>query len=176
MGISNLSVAVNISALEFRHRDFFTHALAIFVATGVDQTHVQLELTESVLMNDVAASALLLAKFKAMGVQIAVDDFGTGYSSLSYLNEFPIDVLKIDQSFVKAIDAGTEAGRDGAIVSAVIDMGRNLHQRVIAEGVEDEVQLAFLKTHNCDEGQGFLFSQPVDAMRMQAMLGNGKRG
>ncbi|AWL06971.1 two-component system response regulator [Massilia oculi] len=175
MGIPNLSVSVNVSALEFRHRDFFTHAVAIFDATGVDQTHIQLELTESVLMHDVAASALLLAKFKAMGVQIAVDDFGTGYSSLSYLNEFPIDVLKIDQSFVKAIDVRTEAGRNGAIVSAVIDMGKNLHKRVIAEGVEDEAQLAFLKDHNCDEGQGFLFSQPVSAVRMQAMLGNGGR-
>ena len=174
--ILEVSVAVNISTLEFRHRDFLANALAIFDATGVDRARIQLELTESVLMHDVAASALLLAKFKAMGVQIAVDDFGTGYSSLSYLNEFPIDVLKIDQSFVKAIEAEKGAGRNGAIVSAVIDMGRNLHQRVIAEGVEDEVQLAFLKNHKCNEGQGFLFSQPVDAARIRAMLGNDRRG
>lgn len=170
-GMPDVSVAVNISALEFRHRDFFTHALAIFHATGVDRSRVQLELTESVLMHDVAASADLLGKFKAMGVQIAVDDFGTGYSSLSYLNQFPIDMLKIDQSFVKAIDA--VAGGNGAIVSAVIDMGRNLHQRVVAEGVENEEQLAFLKDHECGEGQGFLFSQPVDATQMGAMLYNG---
>jgi len=168
IGISDVSVAVNISALEFRHRDFFAHALAIFDATGVDKARVQLELTESVLMHDVAASAHLLASFKAIGVQIAVDDFGTGYSSLSYLNQFPIDVLKIDRSFVKGIDAG--AIRNGAIVSAVIDMGRNLHQRVIAEGVEDEVQLAFLRKHRCDEGQGFLFSRPLDAVQMAAMF------
>jgi len=172
-GMPDVSVAVNISALEFRHRDFFTHALAIFDATGVDRTHVQLELTESVLMHDVAASAHLLVKFKAMGVQIVVDDFGTGYSSLSYLSQFPIDMLKIDQSFVKAID--TKEGRNGAIVSAVIDMGRNLHQRVIAEGVEDEAQLAFLKNHECSEGQGFLFSRPIDAAQMGAMLGNAMR-
>lgn len=171
MGIPEISIAVNISSLEFRHRDFFAHALAIFVATGVDRAHIQLELTESVLMHDVAASALLLAKLKALGIQIAVDDFGTGYSSLSYLNDFPIDVLKIDQSFVKAIGAGAGPGRNGAIVSAVIDMGKNLHQRVIAEGVEDEAQLAFLKNHNCNEGQGFLFSHPVSAAQMQAMLG-----
>jgi len=170
-GMADVSVAVNISALEFRHRDFFAHALAIFEATGVDRARVQLELTESVLMHDVSASAHLLDKFKAMGVQIAVDDFGTGYSSLSYLNQFPIDMLKIDQSFVKAIDAG--GGHNGAIVSAVIGMGKNLHQRVIAEGVEDEVQLAFLKNHNCSEGQGFLFSRPLDAARMEAMLNNG---
>jgi diguanylate cyclase (GGDEF)-like protein/PAS domain S-box-containing protein len=170
-GISAVSIAVNISALEFRHRDFFDHALTILEASGVDPACLQLELTESVLMRDVATSAGLLAKFKAMGVQIAVDDFGTGYSSLSYLNQFPIDVLKIDQSFVKAIDAGAES--NGAIVSAVIDMGKNLHQRVIAEGVEDEAQLAFLKIHKCNEGQGYLFSHPVNAARMQAMLNTG---
>ncbi len=174
LGISNVSIAVNISALEFRHRDFFADALAIFDATGVDRMHVQLELTESVLMHDVAASARLLTMFKAMGVQIAVDDFGTGYSSLSYLNEFPIDVLKIDQSFVRAIKAEVGAVSNGAIVSAVIDMGKNLHQRVIAEGVEEEAQLAFLKHHHCNEGQGFLFSHPVDATRMQYMLDTGK--
>jgi diguanylate cyclase (GGDEF)-like protein/PAS domain S-box-containing protein len=170
-GISPVSIAVNVSALEFRHRDFFDHALSVFDATGVDPACLQLELTESVLMRDVATSAGLLAKFKAIGVQIAVDDFGTGYSSLSYLNQFPIDVLKIDQSFVKAIDAG--AGSNGAIVSAVISMGKNLHKRVIAEGVEDERQLAFLKLHKCNEGQGYLFSRPVNAAQMQAMLNTG---
>jgi diguanylate cyclase (GGDEF)-like protein len=170
-GIAPVSIAVNVSALEFRHRDFFDHALVILETTGVDPTCLQLELTESVLMRDVAASACLLAKFKAMGVQIAVDDFGTGYSSLSYLNQFPIDVLKIDQSFVKAIDAGLES--NGVIVSAVIGMGKNLHQRVIAEGVEDEDQLAFLDAHGCDEGQGYFFSEPVNAVRMQAMLSTG---
>ncbi|KAK0340975.1 hypothetical protein LTR94_028306, partial [Friedmanniomyces endolithicus] len=99
--ILEVSVAVNISTLEFRHRDFLANALAIFDATGVDRARIQLELTESVLMHDVAASALLLAKFKAMGVQIAVDDFGTGYSSLSALHQFPLTGLKIDRSFVK---------------------------------------------------------------------------
>ena len=170
-GIAAVSIAVNVSALEFRHRDFFDHALAVLHATGVDPACLQLELTESVLMRDVAASADLLAKFKAIGVQIAVDDFGTGYSSLSYLNQFPIDVLKIDQSFVKAIDA--QRGSNGAIVSAVIGMGKNLHQRVIAEGVEDAGQLAFLKAHKCNEGQGYLFSRPVNAAQMQAMLNTG---
>ena len=170
-GIAPVSIAVNVSALEFRHRDFFDHALVILETTGVDPTCLQLELTETVLMHDVAASARLLAKFKMMGVQIAVDGFGTGYSSLSYLNQFPIDVLKIDQSFVKAIDAGLES--NGAIVSAVIGMGKNLHQRVIAEGVEEEGQFAFLDAHGCDEGQGYFFSEPVDAVHMQAMLSTG---
>lgn len=167
-GMAPVSIAVNVSAMEFRHRDFFDHAQVIFEATGVDPSCLQLELTESVLMRDVAATAGLLAKFKAMGVQIAVDDFGTGYSSLSYLNEFPIDVLKIDQSFVRAIDGSF--GGNGAIVSAVIGMGKSLRQRVIAEGIENEVQLAFLKLHGCGEGQGYFFSKPVDADQMQAML------
>jgi diguanylate cyclase (GGDEF)-like protein len=168
LGISPVSIAVNVSALEFRHRDFFSHALAIIGASGADPSCLQLELTESVLMHDVACSADLLARFKALGVQIAVDDFGTGYSSLSYLNQFPIDVLKIDQSFVRSIDAGAES--NGAIVSAVIDMGKNLHQRVIAEGVEDEEQLAFLKDHKCNEGQGYLFSRPLEAAGMLPLL------
>ncbi|RZA34511.1 MAG: EAL domain-containing protein [Lysobacteraceae bacterium] len=167
-GLSRVQIAVNVSALEFRHRDFFEHALAVIESSGVDPACLQLELTESVLMRDVAASAALLAKFKAMGVEIAVDDFGTGYSSLSYLNQFPIDVLKIDQSFVRAIDGMSEG--NGAIVSAVIGMGRSLHHRVIAEGIEDATQLSFLKRHGCSEGQGYFFSQPVEASRMQAML------
>jgi diguanylate cyclase (GGDEF)-like protein/PAS domain S-box-containing protein len=170
-GISPVSIAVNVSALEFRHREFFDRLLSVFEETGADPACLQLELTESVLMRDVASSAGLLAKLKTMGVQIAVDDFGTGYSSLSYLNQFPIDVLKIDQSFVRAIDAG--AGSNGAIVGAVISMGKNLQQRVIAEGVEEESQFAFLKAHACNEGQGFWFSRPVNAVQMQAMLGAG---
>jgi len=170
-GIPGVSIAVNVSAVEFRQRDFFDHALAILEETGADPGCLQLELTETVLMRDVATSADLLAKFKAVGVKIAVDDFGTGYSSLSYLSQFPIDVLKIDQSFVRAIDG--EAGKNGAIVGAVIDMGKNLHQRVIAEGVEDEEQLAFLKAHKCNEAQGYLFSRPVDAALMQAMFATG---
>jgi len=167
-GLAPVSIAINVSALEFRHRDFFDHAMTVFKSSGVAPASLQLELTESVLMRDVAASAELLTKFKAIGVQIAVDDFGTGYSSLSYLNQFPIDLLKIDQSFVKAID-GTQDG-NGAIVSAVIGMGKSLNQRVIAEGIENATQLDFLKLHGCNEGQGYFFSEPLDAARMQATL------
>jgi len=168
LGIPDVSIAVNVSAVEFRQRDFFDRALAILEETGADPGCLQLELTETVLMRDVATSADLLARFKAIGVTIAVDDFGTGYSSLSYLSQFPIDVLKIDQSFVRAIDGA--AGKNGAIVGAVIDMGKNLHQRVIAEGVEDEEQLAFLKAHACTEAQGYLFSRPVPAVRIRKLL------
>lgn len=168
-GLGPVSIAVNVSAMEFRHRDFFDQARAIFDATGADPACLQLELTESVLMRDVATSARLLAQFKAMGVQIAVDDFGTGYSSLSYLSAFPIDVLKIDQSFVRVIDGSLDS--NGAIVSAVIGMGRSLHHRVVAEGIENARQLDFLRRQGCGEGQGYYFSKPVDAARMQALLG-----
>lgn len=154
-GIGPLSVAVNISALEFRDKDFLNNLTQITHTTGMDPRQLQLELTESVLMRNVAASQTLLQALKKLGVLLAVDDFGTGYSSLSYLSQLPIDVLKIDQSFVQTIagDAG-----NGVIVDAVISMGTSLRQRVIAEGVETMDQLDFLNEHRCHEGQGYLFS------------------
>ncbi|MDP2056327.1 MAG: EAL domain-containing protein, partial [Thiobacillus sp.] len=115
-----------------------------------------------------------LEALKAMGVQLAIDDFGTGYSSLSYLKRFPIDTLKIDQSFVRDIVTNAD---DATIVAAVIGMGRNLKQRVIAEGVETYAQLAFLQARNCDEGQGFHFSHPLSAEDFAQLLvtGNNER-
>ena len=169
-GIDLISVAVNVSALEFRHKEFFDNVRTTLQDTGMKPHCLQFELTESVLMRDVVASTEVLAKFKEMGVKIAVDDFGTGYSSLSYLNQFPIDVLKIDQSFVHAISPDTNKG---VIVSAVIGMGNSLRQRVIAEGVENRGQLEFLRAKHCDEGQGNLFSQPLDASQMQVLLAAG---
>jgi EAL domain-containing protein (putative c-di-GMP-specific phosphodiesterase class I) len=109
----------------------------------------------------------LLEALKAMGVRLAIDDFGTGYSSLSYLRRFPIDALKIDQSFVRDIASDAD---DTAIIGAVIGMGKNLNHRVIAEGVETAEQLAFLRTRQCDEGQGFLFSPPVSAEDFACLL------
>ena len=112
----------------------------------------------------------ILQELKNMGMQLAVDDFGTGYSSLSYLKKFPIDVLKIDQSFVRDIDS--DSG-NGIIVSAVIAMGNNLEQRVVAEGVEDTRQLAFLKERHCEEGQGYFFSRPLASKEFAALLATG---
>ena len=108
----------------------------------------------------------VLKKLKAMGVRLAIDDFGTGYSSLSYLRQFPIDTLKVDQSFVNRINADTN---DATIINAVINMGSNLNHRVIAEGVETE-QVAFLQAHGCDEGQGYYFSRPVPASQFAKLL------
>jgi EAL domain-containing protein (putative c-di-GMP-specific phosphodiesterase class I) len=155
--------------VEFAHKGFLESVVLILEETGLDPQYLELELTESILMHDAKASASLLAALKAIGVQLAIDDFGTGYSSLSYLRRFPIDTLKIDQSFVRDIATNTE---DATIVSAVIGMGRS-HQQVIAEGVETEEQLVFLRSHQCDQGQGFLFSHPVPAEEFGRLLQNG---
>lgn len=159
-GLESMTIAVNISALEFRHKDFLDGVRQILQETGLDPRLLQLELTESVLMRNVETSTTLLHALKEMGVQLAVDDFGTGYSSLSYLKQFPIDVLKIDRSFVQDISANKD---NGVIVSAVIGMGASLNQKVIAEGVETQEQLSFLTAHHCKEGQGHFFGWPVPA-------------
>ncbi len=159
-GLSAVTVAVNISAIEFRHKDFLAGVALILQETGLIPCYLELELTESILMQDAEASAIVLQALKAMGVRLAIDDFGTGYSSLSYLKRFPINTLKIDQSFVRDIVTDPD---DGTIVGAIIGMGKNLNQRVIAEGVETPEQLAFLRTRQCDEGQGFLFHHPLSS-------------
>jgi EAL domain-containing protein (putative c-di-GMP-specific phosphodiesterase class I) len=136
----------------------------------LDPRYLELELTETVLMRHADSTAYALAKLKAIGVRLAVDDFGTGYSSLSYLTRFPIDALKLDQSFVHDIIDRS----DGAIVvSAVISMGKSLKHRIIAEGVETLEQLAFLQVHGCDEGQGYYFSRPVVAQQFSKLVETG---
>ena len=128
--------------------------------TGLDPSHLAFELTESGLMQDTESTIAVLHALKKMGVQVAIDDFGTGYSSLSYLRRFPIDTLKIDQSFVRDIQDGKG---DALLVSAIIAMGHSLNLQVVAEGIETSQQLAFLQAHRCVEGQGYYFSQPVAA-------------
>ena len=172
-GLKPASVAVNISAVEFRHKDFVKGVRATLNETGLEPSHLQLEITESVLMRDAESSTTILQQLKNMGVQLAVDDFGTGYSSLSYLNQFPIDVLKIDRSFVANI--GSING-NGIIAGAIIAMGASLKQRVVAEGVEEHIQLAFLKERHCEEGQGYFFSQPLIAEQLVELLATGKSG
>ncbi|MHB1061175.1 MAG: EAL domain-containing protein [Thiobacillus sp.] len=169
-GLPAVPVSVNISAVEFRHEGFVEGVALILKETGLAPHYLELELTESILMHDVESSTSMLEAFKAMGVQLAIDDFGTGYSSLSYLKRFPISTLKIDQSFVR--DIATDAD-DASIVSAVIGMGKNLKQRVIAEGVETQAQLALLQARHCDEGQGYHFSHPVSAEDFARLLDTG---
>ncbi|WLQ16339.1 EAL domain-containing protein [Hahella aquimaris] len=160
LGYRPAPVSVNISALEFRNKDFLDSINDILEQYQVPPGLLKLELTESILMHDINSSTSVLDKLKSIGVLLAIDDFGTGYSSLSYLKRLPIDTLKIDQSFVRDL---TMEKDDATIVSAVIGMGKNLGQKVIAEGVETLEQLNILRSYHCDEGQGFQFSRPLSA-------------
>ncbi|HEX5804289.1 MAG TPA: EAL domain-containing protein [Azospira sp.] len=169
-GLLAVPVAVNVSALEFRHPDFIAGLDRALAETGVAPRYLELELTESVLMHDAESSAEVLAALRARAVLVGIDDFGTGYSSLSYLQRFATDTLKIDKSFVRDIvdDEG-----DATIVTAVICMGKNLKQRVVAEGVETPAQLDFLRSQACDEAQGFHFSHPLPAEDFARLLAAG---
>lgn len=167
-GLGPMPVAVNISTVEFRSKHFLERIRSILMETGLEPAFLELELTESVLMQHPESTASALRELKSIGVRLAVDDFGTGYSSLSYLRRFPIDVLKLDQSFLH--DIARPETKDAAIVNAVITMGKSLKHRVIAEGVETEEQLAFLRAHRCDEGQGFYFSPPVAPEQFAELL------
>jgi diguanylate cyclase (GGDEF)-like protein/PAS domain S-box-containing protein len=169
-GLLAVPVAVNISSLEFRGEHFLDGVRAALKDTRLDSGYLELELTETVLMRNAESTSRALAGLKALGVRLAVDDFGTGYSSLSYLTRFPIDTLKLDQSFVRGI---VDAASDTIIASAVINMGKGLKHTVIAEGVETGEQLAFLQSLGCDEGQGYFFSRPIAAQPFAKLLQTG---
>lgn len=167
-GLLPTPIAVNISAAEFRREDFLTNVRNILNETGLDPHYLEIELTESILIEDIESTMAVLNSLKAMGVQLSIDNFGSGYSSLSYLRHLPINTLKIDQSFVREI--ATDVG-DASIVSAVIGIGKSLKLRVSAKGIENKKQLEFLKARDCEEGQGYLFSAPVNADTFAEMLG-----
>lgn len=169
-GLPPMRVAVNISAVELRARDFIADVRAVLDETGLDPRLLELELTETFLMQDPISTTAVLNKLGDMGVQLALDDFGTGYSSLSHLKRFPIDTLKIDRSFIR--DLITDAD-DASIVRAVIGMGKSLNLRVVAEGVESREQLVCLRDEGCREAQGFLFSQAVESKEFSRILGQG---
>jgi len=169
-GIPAVPVAVNISSLEFGSDHFPESVQTALKNSRLDPRYLELELTESVLMRHTESAASALEELKASGVRVAVDDFGTGYSSLSYLARFPIDALKLDQSFVHDIISSTDIA---IIATAVISMGNSLKHKVIAEGVETSQQLAFLQDHGCEEGQGFYFSRPVEAKQFAKLLETG---
>ena len=166
-GLPPITMAINISAQEFLQKDFVEGVRAVLLETRLAAHSLELEITESVLMRDAECSTSILQQLKKMGVKLSVDDFGTGYSSLSYLQRFPIDILKIDQSFVQNIESAKD---DGIIVSAIISMGNSLKLKVVAEGVETPSQLAFLKARHCEEGQGYFISHPLTAEKFAALL------
>ncbi|HXH40353.1 MAG TPA: EAL domain-containing protein, partial [Thermoanaerobaculia bacterium] len=162
-----LRVAVNLSARQFQQRDLTTMIERILSDNDYPPELLDVEITESTAMQNADVSLAVMKRLKQMGVRISIDDFGTGYSSLSYLKRFPIDTVKIDQNFVRDL---TDVSNDGAIITAVISMARALNLRVVAEGVETEAQLAFLRKENCEVVQGFLHSRPVSAAEFESSL------
>ncbi len=166
-GLPLISVAVNTSSLEFRAQDFLENVRTTLEEMCLEPRYLELELTENVLMRDAESSNFVLHALADLGVRLAIDNFGTGYSSLSYLRQFPIDTLKVDQSFVNKMTGNPD---DASIVNAVLSMGKSLKIRVIAEGVETPEQHAFLLAQHCDEGQGYYFGRPVAAEMLSTLL------
>ncbi|MCP2074247.1 UNVERIFIED_ORG: diguanylate cyclase (GGDEF)-like protein [Pseudomonas lini] len=158
-GMRPLYLSVNISAIDFRQRGFVEGIARTLKETGFDPTQLELEITESVLMQNIDTTVATLKAIKHLGIRLAIDDFGTGYSSLSYLQKFPVDVLKIDQSFVGDLSIDSN---DAKLVSTIISLGKSLNLHIIAEGVETLEQLEFLKLHECEEAQGYYFSKAVE--------------
>ena len=167
MGLPPIQVAVNISAVELHEKDFLKQVRIVLAETGLDPHLLELELTETFLMADSTSTSAALHELKRLGVKLALDDFGTGYSSLNHLKRFSIDTLKIDRSFVGSVTTNTG---DASIVGAVIGMGKSLHMKVVAEGVETPEQLAFLQVHDCPFGQGYYFSRPLTGWNCGELL------
>ena len=157
-GVCHLRVAVNLSGYQLQQANFLEVVKRILSTTGLEPRYLELEITETVVMQNPDFTVVLLAQLGEMGIHISIDDFGTGYSSLSHLKRFSVNTLKMDKSFMRGV---TVNDSDGAIATAIISMGRSLNLRVIAEGVETEEQYAFLRQTQCDEVQGFLFSKPI---------------
>lgn len=151
-------VAVNVSAVQFRQENFRDLIRAVLHETGLSPQYLELELTESLLLSDADVMFSVFSELKSIGLKLAIDDFGTGYSSLSYLKRFPVSKLKIDRSFIRDVAVNSD---DSAIATAIISMAKSLNLKVIAEGVEDEAQMAFLRAHDCDEMQGYYLSKPL---------------
>ena len=166
-GLAPNRVAVNLSARQFMQPELTERIESVLEETGLEAEALELEVTESMVMHDPQRAAVILERLKEMGVAIAIDDFGTGYSSLSYLKRFPIDYIKIDQSFVRGIPRDAE---DVGITNAIIAMAKTLDLKLIAEGVDNAEQLAFLKQGGCDEGQGYLISSPMPAESLRRFL------
>jgi EAL domain-containing protein (putative c-di-GMP-specific phosphodiesterase class I) len=170
-GLPPLRVAVNVSARQLTQEQFAAHVAAALERSGLNPARLDLEITESMMMHDQQAHRAQLEQVHALGVQVSIDDFGTGYSSLAYLQQFPVDCLKIDQSFVRTLDAEPAAAADPtALVQTIVTLARNFRLRVIAEGIETPRQRDFLRQIGCDEGQGYLFGRPLPAADLAELL------
>jgi EAL domain-containing protein (putative c-di-GMP-specific phosphodiesterase class I) len=168
-GLPAVSVAVNVSAVQFRQEDFCELIRRVLDETSLAPQYLELEITESLLLSNADVMFSVFHELKAMGLKLAIDDFGTGYSSLSYLKKFPVSKLKIDRSFVRDVAVNAD---DAAIATAIISMAKSLKLKVIAEGVENEAQMSFLRTQHCDEIQGYYFSRPLSPEQAADKLRN----
>jgi diguanylate cyclase (GGDEF)-like protein len=166
-GLPHINICVNVSARQFRESDWVSSVASALQESRLAANYLELELTESLIMQDVEQSVTIMKELRTLGVKLSIDDFGTGYSSLAALKNFPVDRLKVDKSFIENIP-GDE--NDKAVASAIISLGQKLNLGVIAEGVETEEQVAFLREINCDEIQGYYFSKPIAAPEMEALL------
>nr|WP_235986785.1 EAL domain-containing protein [Pseudomonas triticifolii] len=166
-GMAPIRVSVNLSVHQLRQGKLVSLVRQVLEETGLEPQWLELELTESQLLDSVEHISATFQQLRELGVKLAIDDFGTGYSSLSYLRRFPVDYVKIDQAFISGLDDGTG---DAAIIQAIISMAHSLGLKVVAEGVENQSQLEFLREHGCDEVQGYLISRPIEASAMAAML------
>jgi EAL domain-containing protein (putative c-di-GMP-specific phosphodiesterase class I) len=153
-----VSIAINVSAVQFRQEDFCELTRRVLHETGLAPQYLELELTEGLLLANADVTFSVLQELKAMGLTLAIDDFGTGYSNFNYLRQFRVSKLKIDRSFIRDVAVNPDAA---AITTAIISMAKSLNLKVIAEGVEDEAQMSFLRAHQCDEIQGYYFSKPL---------------
>jgi diguanylate cyclase (GGDEF)-like protein/PAS domain S-box-containing protein len=171
-GYGAIRIAVNLSARQFAQPGLVADIERVLAETGLAPGCLDIELTETLVMEDVEGAIRTMGELKGMGVKLSIDDFGTGYSSLSYLRRFPVDVLKIDRSFVRDI---TSSEDDAAMVSAIIELARGLRMRVIAEGVETEAQLDYLKRRGCDEVQGHVYARAAPGADVEALLRTGRR-
>jgi EAL domain-containing protein (putative c-di-GMP-specific phosphodiesterase class I)/DNA-binding response OmpR family regulator len=169
-GLPHVCMAVNLSAVQFRRPELECHIAQALEEANLAAEGLELELTESMLLHRADETVERLRTIKAMGIRLAIDDFGTGYSSLSYIKRFPVDALKIDQSFIREV---TTSAEDAAITTSIVLMGKGLDLTVVAEGVETRSQLEFLRVLECDEAQGYLFSRPVPAEEATRLLSSG---
>ncbi len=166
-GIEGAAVAVNLSARQFRDKNIVYTVRRILRDSGLEPARLELEITESSIMHDIEEVIAIMLEFKLLGVMLSIDDFGTGYSNLNYLRRFPVDKLKIDQSFVRDAELAASAA---AIARAVIVIGHSLRLQVIAEGVETVGQASFLRQNGCDQIQGFLIARPQPAEELRELL------
>jgi EAL domain-containing protein (putative c-di-GMP-specific phosphodiesterase class I) len=166
-GLPHVGVSVNVSARQFREKNLIARVLNALTDSGLESKYLELELTESLIMQDVEQAVATMTELQGLGVHLSIDDFGTGYSSLSALKNFPVARLKIDKSFISDLPTNEN---DKAVAGAVISLGQKLNLRVIAEGVETDDQVAFLRENNCDEMQGYHFSKPVTVEAIEELL------